>query len=1268
MRVYTRRTVSMLIIFTLIFSLINGSIVGYADNGDMPGKAVGKAGRASYVEGELLVKFKDGTSSSKKLSFASENGLKQNKAYESVNAGLYSVKKGMNTSKALKELTKNDTIEYIQPNYVYYADSIPDDSHYTKLWGLNNTGQTVNGIKGTANIDIDAPEAWDIARGSEDIVVAVIDTGIDISHPELSERMWRNPGEIPGNGIDDDGNGYIDDIYGWDFHGKDNSVFDSEIHDEHGTHVAGIIAASANNEGVIGVAPGVKIMALKFLGPDGGKTSDAIEAIAYAKEMGVKISNNSWGRVSTGSSGDILLREAIEQSGMLFVASAGNDGANIDSTMYAPSSFPSNNILTVAAVNNLGSLAGFSNYGVNSVDIGAPGVDIYSTIPDVAEGVAMIGMENGYKAFTAAFGLEDLEGQDDARDLLSRVLSGVGNGAPVLLVDDDGNRTVYEDVYEVYSSALTDLNYTNIETVEVASDIADGPSFDHMKAFDAVIWFTGRAFGNYNGIGNWVTTLTNNDQSNLIQYLNTGKRLVLFGQDALYEIEESTLARDYLGLEVAASDYVRNTQIIGTSAAGFQSASYSIPCGPQYERDHLKPAGSKASALLLYAAEQGAFYDYMSGTSMAAPYVAGLSALLLDKNPELTVVQLKSAIMNNGSPLSGLNGKTYTGKMANAYEALKSVAPAKPTNLSALKSGTNVLLTWTGREAGDFKNYVVERKIDSGAYSVISSPESRNYTDSGIDTSKTYSYRVKAVDDQSKASEYSNIAVGNTAASSSSGSSSSTSSGSSSGSGGGGGGGGGSPGVSSSTASNTPGVPEDSDDSKLQDALKNTAAGVNIEVPMTKSNNTEAVEISMKTLDSLNKSGKGVVFAGEDVQITVPPMALLTEETGKYLSSSAKLNIMIREIKGVEAQKLISNTTGLVKVGEKVYDFTAEIKTDKEAIELKEFGRKLRLKIKLAQGDMGSVNGNKLGVYHYNEARKLWEYAGGVYNPQNSTITFDTGHFSKYAVMGMEKSFSDIANHWAKSDIELMVSRHIVDGISSGEFGADKEITRAEVVKMLVNVLRYSPDKNIDLITPKTAAFKDVSADNPDFAFIETAAEHGITKGNPDGTFGPDDTVTREQLTTMIIRAMGIKADSGLSILTFGDKAKIPDWAEESIIAAYERGLVLGVGGNEFGVGSTATRAQGAVIIKRVMDRLGLLQVPAKITGKLVVSSIEGQHYELETNEGVYVLQYDGDNKYLAKVLGSMVGKDLEIGGYEQNVFTTYQRGKVFKVISIEAK
>jgi subtilisin family serine protease len=287
-------------------------------------------------------------------------------------------------SNAFAALAQRTDLAYFEPSATISlgntASSIPNDPSFGSLYGLHNVGQS----GGTADADIDALEAWQISTGSDSVIVAVIDTGIDYTHPDLVDNMWVNTGEIPGNGIDDEGNGFIDDVYGYDFVDNDGDPFDDE---GHGTHVAGTIGATGNNGvGVVGVSWDVSLMGLKFLGPDGGTTANAIRAVNYATMMrtrfghNVRVTNNSWGGggLSTG------LRDAIEAGAaadIVFVAAAGNSGVNNDGSPHYPSSYTSDAVISVAATDRNDVLASFSNYGATSVDLAAPGVSILSTVP-----------------------------------------------------------------------------------------------------------------------------------------------------------------------------------------------------------------------------------------------------------------------------------------------------------------------------------------------------------------------------------------------------------------------------------------------------------------------------------------------------------------------------------------------------------------------------------------------------------------------------------------------------------------------------------------------------------------------------------------------------------------------------------------------------------------------------------------------------------------------------------------------------------------------
>jgi subtilisin family serine protease/subtilisin-like proprotein convertase family protein len=241
-----------------------------------------------------------------------------------------------------------------------------NDPHAGDLWGLFDTH------------GINAVDAWQASTDAQQVVVAVIDSGVDTNHPDLAGRIWINPGEIAGNGIDDDSNGYVDDIHGWDFV-EDDAVPNDD--NGHGTHVAGTIAAVRDNGvGIAGVADNARIMALRFLNASGsGYTSDALAALEYAIDNGAPISNNSWG--GGGYSGAMATMLDAVVGSHLFVAAAGNSGQNIDTSPQYPAAYPQDNILSVAAHDSSGQLASFSNYGVNSVDISAPGVSILSSVP-----------------------------------------------------------------------------------------------------------------------------------------------------------------------------------------------------------------------------------------------------------------------------------------------------------------------------------------------------------------------------------------------------------------------------------------------------------------------------------------------------------------------------------------------------------------------------------------------------------------------------------------------------------------------------------------------------------------------------------------------------------------------------------------------------------------------------------------------------------------------------------------------------------------------
>jgi subtilisin family serine protease/PKD repeat protein len=360
---------------------------------------------AEWVDGEVLVKLRGYISVAEASSEAVESdfqALNTRLGAEVVEAipvsdiaDIYRVKIAptMSVEEAVLIYQAGPFVEYAEPNYLWYPNVMPNDRLFQLgyLYNMHNTG-----YKGATerwfhvpldDADIDAPEAWDIRTDASDVIVCVIDQGMQYYHPDLVPNMWVNEAELYGEpGVDDDGNGYVDDIYGWDFFYDDNTIYHEDAdEDYHGTHCAGIIGARGNDAvedgfhgGVAGVSWDVQIMSCKFLGPGGGRTSDAVKALNYAKMMGATLTSNSWG----GGSYSRALEEAIENSGVLFIAAAGNEGVDCDIIPHYPSSYDLPNVISVAATEWNDKLANFSNYGPNSVDIGAPGHMILSCYPD----------------------------------------------------------------------------------------------------------------------------------------------------------------------------------------------------------------------------------------------------------------------------------------------------------------------------------------------------------------------------------------------------------------------------------------------------------------------------------------------------------------------------------------------------------------------------------------------------------------------------------------------------------------------------------------------------------------------------------------------------------------------------------------------------------------------------------------------------------------------------------------------------------------------
>jgi subtilisin family serine protease len=381
--------------------------------------------QAQYIPGELIVGFRATAERGAMRRANVRVGARVSRRFAAFRMQLVKLPRGLAVSDAVRQYRRDPAVTFAEPNFLRHATSVPTDELFNDLWGLENLGQTHavsdydlwagTPASGTAGADIGASDAWDFQMGNG-TVVAVIDSGVDVLHPDLSGQFWTNTGEIQSNGLDDDLNGHVDDVNGWDFANNDATLLSANHFEgyDHGTHVAGTIAAvredNGTNDGVVGVCPDCKIMALKIARDSDGAfaLSAEIAALAYAESEGAKIANMSLG----GPAWSMAEREAIRLSGLLAVVSAGNDSLDNDmflasdtnsDTQYDifspsyPAAYTLPNILTVGASNHndengystqchaLGDpkpLCAFTNWGHDSVDVSAPGVDITSTVPE----------------------------------------------------------------------------------------------------------------------------------------------------------------------------------------------------------------------------------------------------------------------------------------------------------------------------------------------------------------------------------------------------------------------------------------------------------------------------------------------------------------------------------------------------------------------------------------------------------------------------------------------------------------------------------------------------------------------------------------------------------------------------------------------------------------------------------------------------------------------------------------------------------------------
>ena len=583
--------------------------------------------RAAYVARELLVKYRPSRRAAAAGYFRSRWGVLTLRRFRRIAVEQLKLPEDMSVEEALEIFRSDPDVEYAEPNYLrYLTATIPDDPFFSSLWGLENTGQVVNGTSGTPGADIDAPAAWDITTGSSRVVVAVLDSGVDYNHPDLRDNIWTNEAELNGTpGVDDDGNGYVDDIRGWDFVGNDNNPMD---YNNHGTHVAGTIAAEGNNNtGIAGVTWATKIMVLRFVDQLGsGSVADEIAGIDYAIENGAVIINASFASFASSTAEEEAITRAM-QAGILFVAAAGNeswDNDNSTLTTY-PSSYDLDNIIAVAASDQNDNLASFSNFGATTVDVAAPGMNIYSSKPPA---ITITVFEDDFESGLGNWSLNSPWGLSNATFFSpSHSLTDSPGGNYSNNIDVSARNTIALDLSAKEKATLTfklrgESAAHDLLFVETATN-PGGPWTNRNIIIDSNQIFDNGISGSSNG--QWLDAAVELDT---LDGKNEGYFRFRFQTDA------------------------------SINADGWYIDDVTI-----------------AAADTTYPNPQSQYYQFLQGTSMATPHVSGLSALVWSVNLAQTFAQVKQVILNSVEVKSSLEGLLLTGGRINALNALDLVHP-----------------------------------------------------------------------------------------------------------------------------------------------------------------------------------------------------------------------------------------------------------------------------------------------------------------------------------------------------------------------------------------------------------------------------------------------------------------------------------------------------------------------------------------------------------------------------------------------------------------
>jgi subtilisin family serine protease len=584
---------------------------------------VAPAAARDFAPHELVVRYRAGVDAQERAAVRDDLGAHDARRLGVPRLELVHLESGASVVEEERAFERRAEVLYAEPNFVFRLDGVPNEPSFAQLWGMRNFGQNVNGATGTPDADIDATEAWNISTGSPSVTVAVVDSGVAYDHPDLAPNIWTNPAESGAgkefNHIDDDGNGLVDDWHGWDFESNDNDPRDFA---GHGTHVAGTIGARGNNGmGVAGVNWQVGLMPLRVCDGDGVCDGAAvIEAFSYARAHGARVVNASFGASFDAEDQSKAMTDAINAApDTLFVAAAGNEGKDDDAAPVYPCATPAANVICVAATDQNDALAPFSNYGKTSVDLAAPGTNVLSTQPEYGLPLFEDGFESPLGTTWTTGGLHNSWARTGEHTASGSFSLADSPGAPYAnSTNSFVRRTAPVDLA---GQAGCRLRYQmRLET-----------ELGHDRLF---VEASTNASSGWKTVGGWSGSTQGAFQSR---------------------------SSDLSDFDGEGTVYVRFRLVTDASglADGVHLDNVSVSC--------------------LDSAFEGDELVLLSGTSMAAPHVAGAAALVLATRPGATTAAVRGALLTRVDHKAALAGKVATGGRLNLLRAIDLMPPAAPS-------------------------------------------------------------------------------------------------------------------------------------------------------------------------------------------------------------------------------------------------------------------------------------------------------------------------------------------------------------------------------------------------------------------------------------------------------------------------------------------------------------------------------------------------------------------------------------------------------------